>query len=573
MSPPVSQAICSLGMMHASESLSHRCIASLMALALQPARSQHNACPLSAAIAQSDFLPCCPLPLLVGTMTLPVALVVLAALAWACANGSLAQAGRLLVSYCQLLGLAAPANPPNFVNYWRGRLTAAGEVDSHAGNAGRPYSLSPQMVESAYQGIIGWRAAGRSRPYASKLECAQQCPEVRQVLMDSGVTIETLLRRIKEVHPKFAFTRQRVRWHLSDDNKQQRLTICQHLLQAFRQLLHRVVFVDAKTLWVWEEDVWGWVDTSVPNCVHGIRPAYHRGKVVRLKYYAAVHSRLGPVWIRFYTGTSGMPYNRDGHNFRVSSCSKELWQALGLHMQHSLMQLASPVVNLAGVTPDVLVHPQPQHTPPLLHSSLSIQPVFQPPFSQTAVSVFGLGHQPSAVPFSMHFNQQATRYSQNNIPPFLLKVHHHTLMHHRLCRLGQAECFNSIQLNQLLFVTQVIQQALPLAAATPAHMAVQCCRAVVGRSHGSVNNMFRTRPAVTIVIQLVFTVTGLVLMCHWVELPVTSLNGCVVVLCALPPCLAATAALAPLLPCTCRQPQTSQQQTSQCRSLICCWQT
>jgi hypothetical protein len=130
--------------------------------------------------------------------------------------------------------------------------------------------------------------------------------------------MDTLIRRIKEVHPKFACTDVKVRWHLSDDNKQQRLSICQELLQAFRQLLHRVVFVDAKTVWVWEEDVRGWVDTSVPNCCEGIRPAYHQGRVVRLKYYAAVHNRLGAFWIRFYTGTSGMPYNRDGHNFRVS---------------------------------------------------------------------------------------------------------------------------------------------------------------------------------------------------------------------------------------------------------------
>jgi ribosomal protein L21E len=247
------------------------------------------------------------------------------------------------------------------------------------------------MVESAYQGIIGWRAAGRHRPYASKLDCAQQCPEVRQVLSDSGVTIDTLFKRIEEVHPNFHFKKLRIRWKLTDANKQERDNICQQLLQEFRHLLHRVVFVDAKTVWMWEEEIWGWVDTSVPNFCQGIKPAYSQGKIIHLKYYAAVHSKLGPLWIKFYTGTTGMAYNHDGHNFKVGSCSKQLGQAFSLHMHHCLLQLLGPHRLLSRVTCHILIHPQPQHTPPLLHCSPSIQPVPQVPFSQAAVNVVGLG--------------------------------------------------------------------------------------------------------------------------------------------------------------------------------------
>jgi hypothetical protein len=46
---------------------------------------------------------------------------------------------------------------------------------------------------------------------------------------------------------------------------------------------------------MWEEEVWGWVDTSVPNYSQGIKPAYNQGRIIRLKYYAAVHGKLGPV--------------------------------------------------------------------------------------------------------------------------------------------------------------------------------------------------------------------------------------------------------------------------------------
>ena len=272
-----------------------------------------------------------------ATMTYAYALVVLAALAWACSNGRLAVAGRLLTDYCQRLGLEVPANPSNFVNYWHGRFTGTGEVDSHAGNAGRRSNLTPPMVERAYQGIINWRAAGRRRPYGSKLECEQQCPEVRQVLSESGVSMDTLISHITEVHPNFKFKKLRVRWRMTDANKQDRVRKCRQLLREYMQDLNKMVFLDAKTVWMWEEEIWGWVDTSVPNSCQGIRPAYSHGKIIRLKYYAAVHQTLGPVWIRFYTGTTGMDYNHDGHNFQVGSCSKQLWQAFGLHMQHSLV--------------------------------------------------------------------------------------------------------------------------------------------------------------------------------------------------------------------------------------------
>jgi hypothetical protein len=252
-------------------------------------------------------------------MTFPIVVPVLAALAWAFAGGSMAKAVRLLVLYCKALPVKLPANPGNFIKYWRGRLKRGGYIDSHAHNAGRPASVTPRMVTRAYNGIINWKAAGRRRPYASRKDLEQNCPEVRQVLQESGVTIDTLIRKIKRAHPHFQFKKLRVRWELTEGNKQQRVNICTELLQYFRNLLHRVVFVDAKTIWMWEEEVKGWVDTSVFTSTHGIKPAYSQGKVIHLKYYAAVHNKLGPVWIRFYTGTTGMPHNRDGHNYRVSS--------------------------------------------------------------------------------------------------------------------------------------------------------------------------------------------------------------------------------------------------------------
>jgi hypothetical protein len=241
------------------------------------------------------FVPNLPPTPIAGIMTLPLAIAVLSALALALSPDSMSTAGAFLVLFCSLLNLVVPANPAGYIRYWAGRLLPGGGVEGHAHNAGSHEHISARMVEDAYQGIINWRAKGRRRPYASMQEAELQCEEVKTVLRESGVAMQTLIKRTKAVHPNFQFKKLRVRWQLSDTNKQQRVSICQTLLLQFRRLLHRVVFVDAKTVWMWEEEVCGWVDTSVPNYAAGIRQAYSQGKIIHLKYYAAVHMKLGPV--------------------------------------------------------------------------------------------------------------------------------------------------------------------------------------------------------------------------------------------------------------------------------------
>jgi hypothetical protein len=57
----------------------------------------------------------------------------------------------------------------------------------------------------------------------------------------------------------------------------------------------------------------------VPNWALGIKPAYYKGKVIKLKYYSAVHMTLGGFFIKFYTGTSGMDYTHDSNVYMVGS--------------------------------------------------------------------------------------------------------------------------------------------------------------------------------------------------------------------------------------------------------------
>lgn len=505
-----------------------------------------------------------------GIMTLPDALAYFAILAAALARGNVVIAGWLLGIFCLATHLKSPANRRNFIQFWAGRMGLDGTLDRHAHNAGAPQHVTDQMVEEAYQGIISWRDAQRRNPYKSKEQMARDCPAVAKVLRESGVTVDTLITRIKAKHPNFQFVRLRVRFGLSDTHRADRLSKGTQLLQGFADLLHCMVFVDQKLINMWEEEVWGWVDTSVPNYAEGIKPAKYHGKVIKLKYYAAVHCKLGAFFIMFYTGTSGMDSHHGGNNYQVSSCHEQLRATPTLHVSNSTRQLLSPPGGLGATAADALIHPQPQHTPTLPQGFLSIQPVLGLSVSHATVSVVGLCQQSSAVALPVHFNQQPARHCQSNIPAFRLRPHTHTTMLSRLCWLVEAVCFHSIQLNQWLSITQFIKHPLPTAALATTHGAAHGFLIVVGCPHPQEHNMLCARLAAAVVVQLLLAVTGMVRMCCGVNCLVASADGCAVVLPTLPACLAHPSAS--LLLCTCRQrgrqdtPQrtqaTSRQQSS-----------
>jgi hypothetical protein len=260
-----------------------------------------------------------------GNMTLPDAVAYWAIIALPLCGGSFIAAGALLAKMCGWFNFPVPANPPNFVQFWKGRLTPEGKLDRHGRWAGRSREISPQDVERVYQGLINWKADGRDRPYESKEDAEANCPALIEVRKYTTVSFETIVRRIKEEHPKFHWTKLRIRWQMKPKDKQKRGTTCQELLSEYRGKLHRVVFVDQKCVHMWEEDVWGYVDLEVGYSFEGIKPARYQNRVIKVKYYGAVNSRLGAFYIRFYTGTSGMPYDRDGHNYRVRSGLKEHW--------------------------------------------------------------------------------------------------------------------------------------------------------------------------------------------------------------------------------------------------------
>lgn len=188
---------------------------------------------------------------------LAIALIVTAGLAYRIANGSIREAVHWFSKTVEDASLPKPANAWDYVKLWGPHMRDDGTFEGRSELAGRPPMLSPQHVEAAYKGALAWRSHGRTEPYASEAALANDCPEFKQVLTETGVQSSTFTKRIRDVHPQFKRVTLHGETKLTDQHQKNRLKTCKVLLSLELSLLLRVVFLDAKTILLNDKDLYG----------------------------------------------------------------------------------------------------------------------------------------------------------------------------------------------------------------------------------------------------------------------------------------------------------------------------
>ena len=380
-------------------------------------------------------------------------------------------------------GLCMPTHPYRFIRYWQGRRLPDGTIVHRATRSGRHRMLTHEQVDSAYAAIVGWEAAGRTEPYESKEDLVDNCAVVGEVLQEAGVTITTLLKAISRLHRGFGRSRLRTRWSLSAALKEERRLLCRSLLGVPVSRLDHVVFVDAKSIFMQEKSMYGFVDPIVGRDVRRVAPAMHNRQIIRLRYYGAVNAKLGPVLLRFYTGTSTLGPNRDGHSYKVSSALEKLNRALALHIHHSLPQYSSPCAHEAAAGRIGTAHLQPQHTEALPHRGLGILHISVHSGSHAAVIAVGLGHQLCAVALALHLNHQIGRLEHHNIPPLAAHTCGRAIAHTHTPWLTHSTCLSGILLDAHLLITQCVHCLLKGTPLPRAHAARKCTGTGVACAH------------------------------------------------------------------------------------------
>lgn len=190
--------------------------------------------------------------------------------------------------------------------------------------SGRKPKISKQAARTLVAELEKWPQFNRTAPFESLRELQLTSPKARAILEATAASHSTIVRGMKKVEPELQYRHLCVKQKLTSKQREERVRVAEEHLAESDSKLETVVFIDAKTMYMHISSVHGWVISSQEVPYEATRPK-SKQKPITLKYYIAVCGRAGGVLMQFYTGTTGMPANRDpNHVYLVSQPLRSL---------------------------------------------------------------------------------------------------------------------------------------------------------------------------------------------------------------------------------------------------------
>lgn len=351
----------------------------------------------------------------------------LAAASYAVKKGNIAEAVADFCSMCTALGLELPADPRHFVQHWGTYWQEHNHVRGNSCSCGRKRKLSDAHAEELVAIMMGWAALGLKGPFSSLAQLKRVSPTAKEILEAAGAAACTVISTLKMIEPKLAYKKLTVKQKLSKKQREARLRVALLHVRVSTTRLDLVVWVDAKTMYMTIKTRCGWVrvDDEVP--FETTRPASKK-QPITLRYYIGVCGRAGAVFLAFYTGTTGMPANRDPQRtYLVSSTHVQLRLLLGYCCCDGAVDCSAP----AGAAPCQPARHQPHHLKVLLpcggcQGTVPLHAVSQ--VGLTAAAAVAAGVQLAVVLLALHCNQHTGRLQQQQVPPVSPNIHPPTLI-------------------------------------------------------------------------------------------------------------------------------------------------
>lgn len=177
---------------------------------------------------------------------------------------------------------------------------------------GRPRKLSSETANRAAEAFMkGSVQNGKVQPYVSINEGLDMNPALKDIVSTHTMSPRTLLRNMQQVQPKLKKRTEDIKPVMNSRLKQLRMRACQQLLQFSDQYFRRIFWIDAKTMHILPTARTVWMEAGAPIPVRSDPRLPRSGRDRRtLHFYAAVNWCVGPVAIRFVTGTSGLQHAR-----------------------------------------------------------------------------------------------------------------------------------------------------------------------------------------------------------------------------------------------------------------------
>jgi hypothetical protein len=279
----------------------------------------------SAACTYSQHTTVFPLMLPTGTMpAYPVAHQVTAALSYKKFYPNIGAAVTDFTNSCENLGLKVPKAARKYIEAY-GRSWDPNRIcKGNRHKCGRKRKISEENAELLVADLMNWTKFGLKGPFKSLKQLQQLSGRAKEILEAANAAESTVIAALKRVEPKLAYKKLTVKQRLTKKQRTERVRVAQHHLTVDSKTLAFVVWVDAKTMYMTIKTRCGWVRVDDELPFETTRPGSKK-KPITLRYYIGVCAKAGAVFLEFYTGTTGMPANRDPqHVYLVSSCHVQL---------------------------------------------------------------------------------------------------------------------------------------------------------------------------------------------------------------------------------------------------------
>lgn len=170
---------------------------------------------------------------------------------------------------------------------------------------GRPSSVPPEEAKRAVEILwAGYVAEGKHLHYRSIKQAVGQNKDLKAITTKYKIEPETLLRQMVKVEPACRRRRQVIKRLLSVENRRERREACKKLLLWPIEQLRRTFWIDAATIYVVPKAQRVYAPPDAHLVLTDDRLPSHSTQLKKLKFYICINAIVGPVALKFVTGTS-----------------------------------------------------------------------------------------------------------------------------------------------------------------------------------------------------------------------------------------------------------------------------
>jgi transposase len=235
---------------------------------------------------------------------------VLAVSSYKASNISLKAAAKAFKAHCKSMKLDPPADVEGYIRRWHRYYEKKGHVEGDSQSSGRKPKITKSAAAQLVADLRNWADFGLTGPFASIKELQETSPTARAILQEANAAVSTIIRAVQACEPSMQFELLAAKQKLTEQQMAARVrTALQHITISDQQL-ELVVWIDAKTMYMVLRARKGWVIHGEAVPIQTTRPASKKNPIM-LKYYIGVCARTGAVFLRFYTGTTGMKADRN----------------------------------------------------------------------------------------------------------------------------------------------------------------------------------------------------------------------------------------------------------------------